>query len=79
MIAVLLGVALVFFMFPRKEDERRLLAEYQRQDTSSGIGRRVVMRGTDRLPIAAPEPTIARAQTPVFATTLPLASASLSA
>jgi MFS transporter, DHA2 family, multidrug resistance protein len=39
-VAVGLGAALVFFAFPRKEDERRLLAEYQRQDTSpdaSGI------------------------------------------
>jgi DHA2 family multidrug resistance protein-like MFS transporter len=34
-VAVLLGAALVFFAFPRKEDERRLLAEYQLQDTSS--------------------------------------------
>ena len=34
-LAVGLGAALVFFAFPRKEDERRLLAEYQRQDTSS--------------------------------------------
>ncbi len=34
-VAVVLGAALVFFVFPRKEDERRLLAEYQRQDTSS--------------------------------------------
>jgi MFS transporter, DHA2 family, multidrug resistance protein len=34
-IAVGLGAVLVFFAFPRKEDERRLLAEYQRQDTSS--------------------------------------------
>ena len=34
-VAVALGAALVFFAFPRKEDERRLLAEYQRQDTSS--------------------------------------------
>jgi MFS transporter, DHA2 family, multidrug resistance protein len=34
-VAVGLGAALVFFAFPRKEDERRLLAEYQRQDTSS--------------------------------------------
>jgi MFS transporter, DHA2 family, multidrug resistance protein len=35
-VAVGLGAALVFFAFPSKEDERRLLAEYQRQDTSSG-------------------------------------------
>ena len=34
-VAVGLGAALVFFAFPRKEDERRLLAEYQLQDTSS--------------------------------------------
>jgi len=34
-VAVLLGAALVFFAFPRKQDERRLLAEYQLQDTSS--------------------------------------------
>jgi MFS transporter, DHA2 family, multidrug resistance protein len=34
-VAVGLGAALVFFAFPRKEDERRLLAEYQRRDTSS--------------------------------------------
>jgi MFS family permease len=34
-VAVGLGAALVFFAFPRKEDERRLLAEYQRQDASS--------------------------------------------
>jgi MFS transporter, DHA2 family, multidrug resistance protein len=34
-VAVGLGAALVFFAFPRKEDELRLLAEYQRQDTSS--------------------------------------------
>jgi MFS transporter, DHA2 family, multidrug resistance protein len=34
-VAVGLGAALVFFAFPRKEEERRLLAEYQRRDTSS--------------------------------------------
>jgi MFS transporter, DHA2 family, multidrug resistance protein len=33
-IAVLLGATLVFFAFPRKEDEERLLAEYRRKDTS---------------------------------------------
>ena len=32
-ISVLLGAALVFFLFPRKDDEQRLLAEYHRQDT----------------------------------------------
>jgi MFS transporter, DHA2 family, multidrug resistance protein len=35
-VAVGLGAALVFFAFPRKDDERRLLAEYQREDSSSG-------------------------------------------
>ena len=34
-VAVGLGAALVFFAFPRKEDEQRLLAEYQRADSSS--------------------------------------------
>jgi len=34
-VAVGLGAVLVFLAFPRKEDERRLLAEYQRRDTSS--------------------------------------------
>jgi hypothetical protein len=34
-LAVLLGAALVFFMFPRKDDEERLLAEYHATDTSS--------------------------------------------
>ncbi len=33
-VAVLLGAALVFFMFPRKDDEERLLAEYHETDTS---------------------------------------------
>jgi len=29
-----LGAALVFFMFPRKDDEHRLLAEYHATDTA---------------------------------------------
>ena len=33
-IAVLLGAALVFFKFPRHDEERRLLAEYQDQDSA---------------------------------------------
>ena len=33
MIAVLGGVAIVFFLFPKKEDERRLLAEYHAADS----------------------------------------------
>ena len=38
-VAVGLGAALVFFAFPRKDEERRLLAEYQREDASSGAPR----------------------------------------
>jgi hypothetical protein len=34
-IAVLLGAALVFFLFPRRDDERRLLAEYHATDTAA--------------------------------------------
>jgi MFS transporter, DHA2 family, multidrug resistance protein len=33
-IAVLLGAALVFFKFPKRDDEKRLLAEYDREDSS---------------------------------------------
>jgi MFS transporter, DHA2 family, multidrug resistance protein len=32
-VAILLGAALVFFMFPKHDEERRLLAEYHAQDT----------------------------------------------
>jgi hypothetical protein len=32
-VAVLLGAALVYFLFPRKEAEQTLLAEYHAQDT----------------------------------------------
>src|SRR3954470_12214580 len=31
-VAVLLGATLVFFMFPKREEERRLLAQYQAED-----------------------------------------------
>jgi DHA2 family multidrug resistance protein-like MFS transporter len=34
-IAVLIGGAIVFFLFPRKDDEERLLAEYHAQDTAA--------------------------------------------
>jgi EmrB/QacA subfamily drug resistance transporter len=33
-IAIVLGATLVFFMFPKKDDEQRLLAEYHAQDTA---------------------------------------------
>ena len=35
-VAVLVGATLVFFMFPRRDDERRLLAEYHAEDTARG-------------------------------------------
>jgi DHA2 family multidrug resistance protein-like MFS transporter len=31
-VAVLLGATLVYFMFPRREEERRLLAQYEAED-----------------------------------------------
>jgi hypothetical protein len=34
-VAVLLGTALVFFLFPRKDDEQRLLAQYHAEDTAA--------------------------------------------
>jgi len=33
-VAIIVGAALVFFMFPRKDDEQRLLAEYHATDTA---------------------------------------------
>jgi EmrB/QacA subfamily drug resistance transporter len=35
LVAVVLGAALVFFLFPRKDEEERLLAQYHREDTSA--------------------------------------------
>jgi MFS transporter, DHA2 family, multidrug resistance protein len=35
LIAIVLGAALVFFMFPKKEREEELLAEYHEQDTTA--------------------------------------------
>jgi DHA2 family multidrug resistance protein-like MFS transporter len=32
---VLLGAALVFFLFPRKDDEQRMLAEFHTEDTGA--------------------------------------------
>ena len=32
-VAVLLGAGLVFFLFPKKEGEEALLAQYQAEDT----------------------------------------------
>jgi DHA2 family multidrug resistance protein-like MFS transporter len=35
MVAIVLGAALVFFLFPRKEEEERLLVRYHLEDTSA--------------------------------------------
>jgi len=34
-VAILLGTALVYFLFPRKDDEQRLLAQYHAEDTAA--------------------------------------------
>ena len=34
-VAILLGAALVFFLYPKKDEEQRLLAEYHEEDTAS--------------------------------------------
>jgi MFS transporter, DHA2 family, multidrug resistance protein len=34
LVAVMLGALLVFFMFPRREQEQQLLAEYQAEDSA---------------------------------------------
>ena len=34
-VAVLLGAALVWFKFPKRDDEQRLLAEYRAEDAAS--------------------------------------------
>lgn len=34
-VAILLGAAIVFLLFPRKDDEQRLLAEYHAQDNAA--------------------------------------------
>jgi MFS family permease len=49
-VAVLLGATLVFFMFPRKEEEERLLAAYHALDTGAAPGT------TETAPAAAPLP-----------------------
>ena len=35
-VAIVLGAVLVFFMFPKRDEERRLLAEYHAQDAEAG-------------------------------------------
>ena len=49
-IAVLVGAVIVFFLFPRRDDEKRLLAEYHATDTAAAAAR---AGGPD---VARPEP-----------------------
>ena len=35
--AILVGAALVGFLFPRKDEEHRLLASYDAQDSAAGV------------------------------------------
>ena len=37
-VAILLGATLVFFLFPKHEDEERLLAQYHAEDTGGRVG-----------------------------------------
>ena len=34
-VAILVGAALVFFLFPKRDEERRLLAQYHTEDTAA--------------------------------------------
>jgi EmrB/QacA subfamily drug resistance transporter len=54
-IAVLLGAALVYLKFPRRDEEHRLLAEYQRQDAASAES---ANPPSPRAPKSEPEPVV---------------------
>jgi EmrB/QacA subfamily drug resistance transporter len=45
--AVLLGAALVFFLFPKKDEEERLLARYHAEDTARPVAEPAIPRPTD--------------------------------
>lgn len=49
--AILLGAALVFFLFPRKEREQQLLAAYTAEDAAQ----RAVATKTDLVPEQSPK------------------------
>ena len=51
-VAVVLGAALVFFLFPRKDEEEELLAAYHAADTAR-------METPERPDLGAPEPSTA--------------------
>ena len=52
--AVVIGIGLTFFMFPKKEDELRLRAEFRAEDEgpAAGLGQTT----TSAPPLAAPQP-----------------------
>jgi hypothetical protein len=52
-VAILLGATLVFFMFPRKEEETELLARYHAEDTA-GREEREETEGEAEAPAGAP-------------------------
>jgi MFS transporter, DHA2 family, multidrug resistance protein len=56
-VAILLGAALIFFLFPKKEREEELLQEYHSQDVADAEG---AQRGGSRPLTARPAPPAAR-------------------
>jgi len=52
-VSVLLGAALVYFLFPRKEDEEALLAAYHAEDTGAARGSSDVRPEPGREPLGA--------------------------
>jgi MFS transporter, DHA2 family, multidrug resistance protein len=53
-VAILLGAALVYFMFPKHEEEKRLLAAYHAEDASGREGRIAPGAGADAEPTPGP-------------------------
>jgi MFS transporter, DHA2 family, multidrug resistance protein len=51
-VAVLLGAVLVYFMFPRLDEEKRLLAEYHTQDTGETAAEATISTKTALEPIS---------------------------
>jgi MFS transporter, DHA2 family, multidrug resistance protein len=51
-VAILVGAALVFFLFPKKQEEQALLATYHAQDTAAQAGSAKAREaGTSQLPV----------------------------
>jgi secreted protein with Ig-like and vWFA domain len=58
MVAILVGMALVFFLYPKKQKEELLRADYHAQDQGEDTG------GRQQDPIPAPQPDQGSAGTP---------------